>query len=308
MRKTLLAVLAGAVLAFGQATPVYPTSVASWEDLLVAVDNSASTLTADIGAGDLSMTVADGSRFVTWEQVTIDAEQIQVCSVNTNTLTVCPGGRGLNGTTAVAHAAGSAVRGTNTAAHHNRQAAEIIAMETALGAGLGNVLKPDAGATLTDGDVAVGTSTGFLGSRHLRIIPQSTNWEAQFGTGTSTYVSTPNAGTGGTLNFRGVTSDFRISVQDNAGRMNMYWNAYYDTPAIVHRCIVGAGEYANRWNIYSGGTTAQYLGGPCTNAGDSITWRSLWQTNASGSDVHRPVGGRHQPAHHGRAHGLQRLA
>ena len=62
-----------------------------------------------------------------------------VCSVDSNTLNVCPGGRGFSGTAAAPHGIGLAVRNTITTHHHNQLAAEVKAIEEALGPNLSNV-------------------------------------------------------------------------------------------------------------------------------------------------------------------------
>ncbi len=120
-------------------TAKFPTAIAMDQDLLKAKDRSASTLTAGIDATQLTVSVADGTQFVAYEVVTIDSEQILICSVAVNTLNVCTGGRGFAGTTGTTHANAAAVRGQVVAWHHNALSEEVKAVETALGANLANV-------------------------------------------------------------------------------------------------------------------------------------------------------------------------
>ncbi|HWR51229.1 MAG TPA: hypothetical protein VN428_08990, partial [Bryobacteraceae bacterium] len=138
----LLVVMAGLALA---QTARFPGAVATDQDLLTAVDNAFSQLAAPIpDAAALTVSVNSGASVAGKSNfsVTIEAEQVLICSVTGNTLNVCAGGRGFAGTTAAAHPAGVAVRGNNTAWHHNAQSAEIRAVESALGANLANVEKP----------------------------------------------------------------------------------------------------------------------------------------------------------------------
>jgi hypothetical protein len=141
MRKLLL-VLASTALLTAQ-TAKFPGAVATDQDLLHAYDRAGSTLSADIDSTTLTIPVADGATFAgaAYFSVTIDAERILICSVSGNTLTACSGGRGYSGSAATSHLTNAAVRATITAWHHNALAAEVKAIETALGAGLANVVQ-----------------------------------------------------------------------------------------------------------------------------------------------------------------------
>ena len=140
MRRVIPLILVSlCLLAQNPNTAKYPAQLATDQDLLVARDNSTSTLTAGINSTTLSIPVADGSKFTAYELVTIDSELILICSVSGNTLTVCSGGRGFGGTTAAAHDSGAAVDGFINAWHHNQLAAELKAVQSSLGANLGNV-------------------------------------------------------------------------------------------------------------------------------------------------------------------------
>jgi hypothetical protein len=127
-----------ATLACAQ-TAKYPGAIATDADLFKAKDRSASTLTSNIDAATLSIPVADGTRFVANEVITIDSEQMVVCSVAGNTLTICTGTRGFDWTDPAPHSVGAAVRGQVTAWHHNAMSEEVKAVENALGVNLGNV-------------------------------------------------------------------------------------------------------------------------------------------------------------------------
>jgi parallel beta-helix repeat protein len=130
--------------AFAQ-TAAFPSRVATDADLKVLKDRAQTTLTAPLNASATSFTVVSGSKYAANVIVTIDSEQIAVCSVSGNTLTVgqsaCPNvdGRGFGGTSAASHASGVLVSAYAVAWNWNAPNAEIKAMQTALGPNLANV-------------------------------------------------------------------------------------------------------------------------------------------------------------------------
>jgi len=106
-----------------------------------------------------------------------------------------------------------------------------------------------------------------------------------FGGGGNTYPTTPSSGNGVLVGKSG-TSDFRLVLQDGAGRVNMYWNAYYDSSAGAHKYIV-SNEPACRFLEQVNGTTGclfQFFGAPAGTAGNTITWTPVAEF-ASGADV-----------------------
>ena len=163
MRKVLTVILmlvpTAALLA--QPAAKFPSAIASWQDLLRAKNSAVSSLTAAIDSSQLTLPVTNGSVFAAPGAVTIDAEHILICSITTNTLNVCSGGRGFDGSAATAHASGATVEGRILARHHEQGAAEIIAIETQLGTNLSGVVKNN-GLT-TAGSVPYVTSSGTLG-------------------------------------------------------------------------------------------------------------------------------------------------
>lgn len=123
----LILLLLAASCAWGQAK--FPTTVATPTDLLVAKRISQSTLTSSLSSSTLTVPVVDGTQFVANELIRIDNEEMVICSISVNTLTLCTGSRGWDGTTAATHANGAAVRGVITATHHNQAVLEIAAIE-----------------------------------------------------------------------------------------------------------------------------------------------------------------------------------
>jgi hypothetical protein len=142
-----------ALFAQNPETAVFPGAVASDTDLLVAKDSAWSVLDGGIDASTLTVVVITGSHFVSPSTVKIGSEQLKVCSINTNTFTICTGGRGYAGTTAASHLPAALVEDIPTAKHHNLLAAEIKAVETALGASLVHPLNK---GTTPPGACAVG--------------------------------------------------------------------------------------------------------------------------------------------------------
>lgn len=124
-----------AVALFAQ-TAKFPGAVATDSDLKVAENNLITALRGGITAGDTLILVSDASRIRANMLLTIDKEIVAVTDVSGNRLTVI---RGFNGTTAERHRNNEAIYGFWTAWHHNAVAAEIKAIEQALGPGLANV-------------------------------------------------------------------------------------------------------------------------------------------------------------------------
>lgn len=129
-RLIILMALAMCARAQNPNTAVYPAAAATDSDLLVASPIATSTLTAALTAGGTSITVADGSLFRNYQVVTIELERIKVCTVSSNTLTVCSGGRGFDGTVAASHASGKVISAVVSSYAINQMAAEIKAIET----------------------------------------------------------------------------------------------------------------------------------------------------------------------------------
>jgi hypothetical protein len=140
-RFLALLVLSGSLFAQNPETAVFPGAVATDTDLLVVKDDSYSTLNGGIDDSTLTVVVAAGANFRYPSVVKIGSEFLKVCSITTNTMTICTSGRGFAGSTAAAHLTGVTVEDVATAKHHNLTTAEIKAIETALGASLANVTK-----------------------------------------------------------------------------------------------------------------------------------------------------------------------
>lgn len=164
MKRLFLLVLAAAA-AYAQ-TAVFPGAVVTDNQLRVAVNQfTTPTLSNGINSTDLTLTVSNATGIVIGSIVTIDNEHMPVCNVVGNVLSLgkatCTNadGRGFDGTSAASHASGAVVYLNIDAWHHNATAAELKAIETALGAGLANVALPNP-VPVNKGGTGVQTGTG----------------------------------------------------------------------------------------------------------------------------------------------------
>ena len=83
--------------------------------------------------------MVDASSFPTVGFISVDSEIIHYTGKSTNTLTGCA--RGSDGTSAATHDNAAIVKLNVIAIHHNRLKDALIAVQTALGAGLVNIVK-----------------------------------------------------------------------------------------------------------------------------------------------------------------------
>lgn len=114
----------------------YPTALNVAEDLLVAINNFRTSLVTGIGTTDTSITLQSVTGLQTTNGlVSIDTEIVGYAAINTSgsnpVLVGCT--RGIDGTSSATHAAGAAVEIRWVAAHHNRLALLLLAVEGALG-------------------------------------------------------------------------------------------------------------------------------------------------------------------------------
>lgn len=146
-RILLFFLLVGSLLAQNPRTAKFPGALADDEDLLVGKDRAWSTLDLTVSDTDTVIPVAtgDGSKFVAYSIITIQDEQIAICSISTDDLNVCSGGRGFSWTVAAQHLVGVSVRLNITSWHHNQVAAEVKAIQSELGVDMSGVLESDDG-------------------------------------------------------------------------------------------------------------------------------------------------------------------
>lgn len=158
-RISLLLAAAVALLAQNPNTARFPGAIATDNDLFVAdnTNNAAPTLTLPIGTSDTTLNVTTTNNFTMPTIISVENEFIAVCSKTATTFTVCASGRGFNGTAAASHGSGTAFFEYIMAWEYNQVAAEIKAIETALGVNLGSVLS---GQTFQGNGSKIQKSTG----------------------------------------------------------------------------------------------------------------------------------------------------
>lgn len=127
----LFLVLAG--IGFGQ---VFPGAIATNADLLVEKNSPEARLVVPLTSSATTIYLNTSTGFSGNMALTIDSEIIFCTTFSNATYTGCT--RHFDGTTATAHSALRAVRGLPVAKGHNNLAAEIIAIETAIGVNCAN--------------------------------------------------------------------------------------------------------------------------------------------------------------------------
>jgi hypothetical protein len=131
-------------------TAKYPSQLVTDNDLPVATGGFSTTLTSDIDS--LTSTLPVNSTAANVPVILrIDNELILAVTTSSSNFTGCI--RGFGGSTAAAHVSGTQVFGYISAYHFNQLAAEVKAIETALGANLSNVptdLNPNPAGTYGD--------------------------------------------------------------------------------------------------------------------------------------------------------------
>lgn len=106
----------------------WPSTISSDTNLLIAVNNCGTLLTANTTSGAGTISVADTTCFPTAGYVTIEDEALLCTGKTATTFTGCT--RGADGTTAASHTSGTVAFHAVIAAHHNVLKNELIAMST----------------------------------------------------------------------------------------------------------------------------------------------------------------------------------
>lgn len=117
-------------------TAVFPAAVATDAQLKVANNQISTALKVSAAVGDTILFVNSAAGFVPNCLVSIDQEIIAVAAVAAGpnpALTVAPGGRGFDGTSAAPHSPNAQVLMLIDAWHHNVVAAEVKAIQSFLG-------------------------------------------------------------------------------------------------------------------------------------------------------------------------------
>lgn len=138
--------LSGIVLAQNPQTPAYPGALSTDTSLTVLCNSAHTGLAVAIGPTDMSAVVYSGAKlcapsYITFDAGTVRSEVVKVCSVSSNTLTFCAGGRGVHGA-ANSHSVGAPIDGFIDQNVLNQFAAEIKAIEATLGINLTSIPDP----------------------------------------------------------------------------------------------------------------------------------------------------------------------
>ena len=133
-RSTQFGALGAVPQSLGIPAAAFPGRVATNSDLMVAVDRQQTRLAAALNSSDTSMTVANPAIIGAFNLLSIDDELVKTTAAPTGN--VVPISRGFDGTTPAVHLAGALVSGMVDAWHHNALAAEVEAIEGALGPNL----------------------------------------------------------------------------------------------------------------------------------------------------------------------------
>jgi hypothetical protein len=164
----LASVLAIGALSCAAQTAVYPSSISTLANLKYAVNGVSTLLTANINSSQTTFGISACAGIVANVLITIDSEIMPVTGCSGTVLVV--GSRGFDGTTAAAHTAPDTIYAFVDAWNINSPNAEIIAIETALGANLSNVLANGSSPSLVNltlsGTLAV--TSGTLSGTHLQ--------------------------------------------------------------------------------------------------------------------------------------------
>jgi hypothetical protein len=136
----MLALALTPALAQNPVTAVYPAAVSSDSEMLCWKNGGSTTLSSNINASTLTVPVASAINLCAPGTITIGSERMKICSIVGNTLTICADGRGWDGSTAASHTSGDTVSAFVPAYWLNRMAAEIMAVQGALGIEMTNVL------------------------------------------------------------------------------------------------------------------------------------------------------------------------
>jgi hypothetical protein len=273
-------------------TAVFPGAVATDSQLKIANNLIQTTLKVGIDASNTILFVSSTAGFTANCLVSIEKEIIAIASVVSTPnpqLIAASGGRGFDGTTAVAHGAGAKVSMFIDAWHHNALSSEIKAIETALGPNLANVaadprlistkfiFTPQApGGALTAGVANVITLSpvpaGVNGNdtNHYLYISGGTGTAepvliaggtAVSGAASGTVIVTPANAHSGAWTIQSATAGIQEAI--NTGVAQVYsrfaiyipqgWHNIYGPiylPAAAYACINGAGAGVTMLKIY----------------------------------------------------------
>ncbi len=220
-RLLLLFALALPALAQNPETAAFPSAVTSDSELLCWGNNGQTTLNGSINDTTLTVVVDDAANLCAPGMVTIGSEIMSVCSIATNTLTICSGGRGFDGSTAASHTDGATVSSYVSAYWLNQIAAEIKAIQTKLTANLASTTY-GAGATITHTfDASAGTDcTATYGNNTIDFACGAVG----FGNGTGVIGLTEGSAPGALTNVCDAAGEHCLYVSSSTGLLSTQEN------------------------------------------------------------------------------------
>lgn len=126
--RFLLILVASIAWAQNPESVTWPSTAATDTETLVLSNSAQTTLNGAINNSTLTVVLTNAAAFITPLAIRIDNEFLKVCSKSTNTLTICTGGRGFDGSSAASHSDGATVSGYYVRYNHNILAAYIKAL------------------------------------------------------------------------------------------------------------------------------------------------------------------------------------
>lgn len=235
MIRFLAGVFSVAVCAFAQNPnmPVFPGGIATDNNLLVSSDNAITSLSSSITATATSIPTLSATNFIAPTALTIGSELIFCPTLSSNTFTGCT--RGWLGTTAAAYPSGTLVSQNIISYFLNQRAAEIKAIETALGTNFagGGINSHTAPYILTGADNGLlQVFNSATGPATLPAAPPSAKWQANIlNLNATTLTVSPNG-----LLVNGLTAAFPLG-QFQSARIwtdgTNYYAAATGGPAII---------------------------------------------------------------------------
>lgn len=208
MRKPLVlyGALAAAILVIGLHAANFPTSISTTANIPGAVNRARTTLATTITSVATTLVMTSGTAFAVNVPFTIGTEDIICTMKSTNMFSLCT--RGYGGSTAAAHSAGVSITGTVIAQHVNTLRDEVIAIETALGPNMANVLPQAANNLAYTGGIFYAPKADFHntnagGYTFVRLLGGDTQ------TGQNIFEIFPNGGGDGIIDV-GADGSFRV--------------------------------------------------------------------------------------------------
>lgn len=239
--------LAFALRAQNPNTSAFPGAIATDNTLLVASNNAQSVLALSLNSSATTFTLITATNFIAPTAMTIGSEIVMCTTLTGSVYSGCT--RGFQGTTAAAHSIGTPVFENMIAWYANQSAAEIKAIEAALGTNFNGGGTSSKTADYTLKAVDNGTVLAFNGTSLTATLPNpppSAKWTAQILNLNSTSLTISN----NSLTINGVAAALTLSQYQTAILSTDGFN-YFQMLTPTGSTAIGA--------TVSGGTTCAVL-------------------------------------------------